>query len=253
MKTDELGQRMRGLEVYHALRVPAGAWTILRIDGCGFSKLTAQHFEKPFDERFSGCMVAAAQALAARFQAVYTYTESDEISLLLPRSSDIFDRELEKLVSITAGTASAAFSLAAGVAASFDSRVIVAPRTSQAIDYFRWRQSDAARCALNGWSYWTLRKAGESQAKATAALLGLSTAQKHELLFSRGVNFAELPAWHRRGIGLYMQTYEKSSIDARTGESVAARRKRLYVDRELPAKEAYGEWLKDHLLPQPVT
>jgi tRNA(His) guanylyltransferase len=41
-------------------------------------------------------------------------TESDEISILLPRDSDLFSRELEKLVSISAAVASATFTHAAG-------------------------------------------------------------------------------------------------------------------------------------------
>ena len=40
------------------------------------------------------------------------------------------------------------------------------PTEQLVVDYFRWRQSDATRCALNGWCYWTLRKAGRGVAEA---------------------------------------------------------------------------------------
>lgn len=244
MKTNVLEARMRSLESFHGLRVPDGAWIILRIDGCGFSRLTAQAFEKPFDERFSRCMVAAARLLVERFQAIYAYTESDEVSLLLPRDSNLYDREVEKLVSISAGVASAAFSFEAGRTAFFDSRAIVASRTTQAIDYFRWRQGDAGRCALNGWCYWTLRKSGASKADATQRLAGTSATQKHDLLFSSGINFAELPAWQRRGIGLFFRDYEKEANNPLTGAKVAALRRGLFVDRDLPIREGYSDLLR---------
>lgn len=242
MRTDTLAARMRRLEAFHTLRVPDGAWTILRVDGHGFTRLTAQHFEKPFDDGFSAAMIGAAQALIERFQGHYAYTQSDEISLLLPRDSRIFDREVEKLLSLTAGTASSAFSLATERLAVFDSRVIVASRTSQVIDYFRWRQSDAGRCALNGWCYWTLRKAGLSQATATARLHGSSRAEKLDLLALHGIRFEDLPASQRRGVGILRQSYEKSAVNLRSGAPVIARRQRLHVERELPDKEDYATW-----------
>ncbi|MEV5746589.1 tRNA(His) guanylyltransferase Thg1 family protein [Actinoallomurus sp. NPDC052308] len=55
----------------------------------------------------------------------YAYTESDEISVLLDRSSDLFGREVEKLVSMSASAATAAFTLAAGEPVHFDGRVWV--------------------------------------------------------------------------------------------------------------------------------
>ena len=248
MKTNDLGERMRRLEVFHGLRVPLGAWTIIRVDGCGFSRLTADEFAKPFDPRFSDAMVTAAQSLLKRFQGVYAYTESDEISLLLPRDANVFDREVEKLVSITAGLASAAFSLRVAIAAAFDSRVVVAARTQETIDYFRWRQSDAARCGLNGWCYWTLRQHGASQAAATRQLHGLSRSAKHDLLFDHGINFATLPGWQRHGIGLHWENYHKQAIDPRSQRPVLARRRRLVVDRDLPVKDAYEKWLREQII-----
>ena len=51
---------------------------------------------------------------------------------------------------------------------------------------FRWRSEDAHRNALNGHCYWRLRAEGLSVRAATKALLGLSVAQKNELLCQRG-------------------------------------------------------------------
>jgi tRNA(His) guanylyltransferase len=68
-------------------------------------------------------MRAAASALVEELGGLAAYTESDEISVLLHRDWDLFGREVEKLVSVSAGIASAAFTLTAGLAGHFDSRV----------------------------------------------------------------------------------------------------------------------------------
>ena len=114
MRPDELEGRMRQLEWFHSLRLLPGAWVILCLDGRGFSRFTEVRCEKPFDLSFHTWMTQTAQALLEEFQGVYAFTESDEISLLFPRDWGLFDREVEKVVSLSAGLASATFSLACG-------------------------------------------------------------------------------------------------------------------------------------------
>ncbi|OAI54373.1 tRNA 5'-guanylyltransferase [Planctomycetaceae bacterium SCGC AG-212-F19] len=244
MKRTDFEQDMRSREYFHALRFLPGAWIILRVDGHGFSRLTESRYEKPFDLTFHGCMVQTAQALLEQMGGLYAYTESDEISLLLPRDWALFDRELEKAISLSAGLASSTFSLASGVAAHFDSRAWLGTTDADVVDYFRWRQTDATRCALNGWCYWTLRQAGKSVAEATAALKQQTAAFKNELLFQRGINFNDVPTWQRRGVGLYWEGYDKEGYNPKLNQKVTARRRRIKVDRELPIKEAYGRLIQ---------
>jgi tRNA(His) 5'-end guanylyltransferase len=240
MRPDELDARMRSLEVYHSLRLPRGAWIVLRVDGRGFSRLTKTRFEKPFDPAFHEGMVQSAEALLEECQGLYAFTESDEISLLLPRAWDLYDRELEKAVSLSAGLASAAFSLASGVRGHFDGRALPCGTDDQIVDYFRWRQADAARCALNGWCYWTLRKSGRSVTEITAKLAGQGVAFKNELLFQAGINFKDVPAWQRRGTGLYREGFQREGYDPKRGQSVVVTRRRVKVDRDLPMGEDYA-------------
>ncbi len=244
MNPNELERRMRAGECFHTLRLPPGMWAVLRVDGRGFTRFTETRFEKPFDERFHGLMLGAAEALVEGLGGIYAYTESDEISLLLPRDWDLFDRELEKAVSLAAGIASAAFTHGCGEPAHFDGRVWLGADEEATLDYFRWRQADAGRCALNGWCYWTLRKEGASVAEATRELERKPVDWKNELLFARGINFAQLPSWQRRGSGVRFESFQKPGVNPKTGEETVATRRRLTVDRELPMREEYDAYLR---------
>jgi tRNA(His) guanylyltransferase len=245
MKTDELEERMRAMECFHSLRVAEGIFPVIRVDGRSFSRLTEASFEKPFDPKFHEAMVRTAEALLRETRGFYAYTESDEISVACPRQWDFFDRELEKIVSVTAAVAASTFSLAIGAPAVFDSRIIAAADEARVVDYFRWRQADAGRCALNGWCYWTLRKAGKGVQEATRLLDNKDVAFKNELLFKSGVTFAKVPSWQRRGTGLYWETVEKEGYNPKRKEKVVARRQRIRINEDLPAGEAYDQLLKE--------
>ncbi len=239
----DLETRQRAREWFHGMTALPGAWIVIRVDGRSFSRFTGERFDKPFDPRFSELMTTTAEALLTEFDGRYAYTESDEISVLLDPSFALFGRSVEKLVSLSAAVASAAFTHAAGEPAHFDSRLWLGNDTTDVLDYFTWRQADAARCALNGWCYWTMRKHGKTRAEATKALERTTTAAKNELLYAHGVNFNEVPAWQRRGVGLSWETYERPGYDPVRGVEVTATRRRVRVDRDLPMKDAY----RDHV------
>ena len=93
MKSDSLEDRMRRLECYHSMAVLPGAWMVIRVDGRSFTRLT-KVFEHPFDPKFHDYMVATALALLVEMGGLYAFTESDEISVLLPRETDLFGREI---------------------------------------------------------------------------------------------------------------------------------------------------------------
>jgi tRNA(His) 5'-end guanylyltransferase len=247
MTFDELDGKMRVFETAADFCVLPELFMVARLDGRGFTRLTKEvcQFAAPFDERFRDLMVATVESLmTCGFRVLYGYTESDEISLLFSADEMQFGRKLRKYNSTLAGEASARFSLFLGQVATFDCRVSQLPSVNLVVDYFRWRSEDAARNALNAWCYWTLRREGLTQADATAKLSGLSIAHKNELLFERGINFNDVPAWQKRGVGLYWEEYDKPARNPISGAEVVARRRRLTKDFELPKKDAYSEFVR---------
>ncbi|MCA9610804.1 MAG: guanylyltransferase [Myxococcales bacterium] len=250
MRFDELESRMRVFETASDVAVLPGIFMVARIDGRSFTHLTkVEHaFEAPYDERFRDCMVATTRRLMeCGFGVVYAYTQSDEISLLFGRDERTFGRKLRKYCSVLAGEASAAFTHALGSPAAFDCRVSQLPAEGDVVDYFRWRQEDAHRNALAGHCYWLLRRQGESDTEATRRLDGASVAARNELLFTNGIQFDRLPSWQKRGVGLYWERYEKVGTNPRTGLEVAATRRRIAVDLELPMKDAYDHFVRGML------
>lgn len=247
MKFDDLDKKMRIYETAADLCVLPGMFMVARIDGRSFTRLTKEvcQFEAPFDIRFRDLMVATTESLMnCGFKVLYAYTESDEISLLFGPSERVFGRKLRKYNSTLAGEASAQFSVRLGQAASFDCRISQLPSTELVVDYFCWRNEDAARNALNSWCYWTLRKQGLSQQQATKRLVGKSVSQKNEMLFQLGINFNEIPRWQKRGVGLYWENYEKISINPMTNTEAVARRKRIVTNDTLPMKSDYSAFVE---------
>jgi tRNA(His) guanylyltransferase len=246
MKFDELDEKMRVYETAHDLCVMPGIYMAARIDGRGFTRLTREthKFEAPFDEGFRDMMVATTEHLMnCGFRVIYGYTQSDEISLLFHQGENAFGRKMRKYDSILAGEASAKFALLLGAHAAFDCRISQLPTPELVRDYFRWRNEDAHRNALNGHCYWALRRDGASVPAATKQLEGMPVGEKNELLFQRGVNFNDVPRWQKRGVGLYWESYEKSAINPLTGQPVAAQRRRIKVDYELPMRDEYDAFI----------
>jgi tRNA(His) 5'-end guanylyltransferase len=253
MRHPDLDTRMRAFEAALDAAVPLGFQIVVRLDGRGFTRLTKDicAFETPFDARFRDLMITTSQHLMdAGFRVCFAYSESDEISLAIHPDEDAFGRKPRKWISILAGEASAAFSVALGQPAAFDARLSVLPGAEQVLDYFRWRMNDAARCCLNGHAYWLLREEGLSARAASERLLGMSRAAKHDLLFAHGINFDALPTWQKRGFGLYWDERRVSGIDPRTGEEREATRRVLKVDLDLPWKEAFEAKLRQWLSSQ---
>lgn len=250
MNFDELDKKMRIYEQSIDQCILPDMYLVARLDGRSFSQLTKEvcNFEAPFDVRFRDMMVnTVKQLMDCGFRVVYGFTESDEISLLFHKEENTFGRKVRKFNSILAGQASAAFSLQLGQAIAMDCRLAPLPSIEKVKDYFLWRQEDAHRNALNAHCYWMLRKEGMGAREATAQLDGKSISYKNELLFSRGINFDKLPAWQKRGIGVFWADVEKVGFNPITKQEVLTTRRELTVEYDLPLGQQYGDMVASFL------
>lgn len=178
------------------------------------------------------------------FNVIYGYTESDEISLLFHPNENLFGRKTRKYISILAGEASAKFSALPGSVGAFDCRLSELPNKKLVEDYFRWRNEDAHRNALNAHCYWRLRHDNVTVNQATSKIEGLSIAAKNELLFQYGINFNEVAAWQKRGIGLYWKNVKKEGFNPKTNEQVLVDKRILFTDLELPMRAEYNTFIQ---------
>jgi tRNA(His) guanylyltransferase len=206
-RADRLGDRMKGYEAVWAPRLPRGAPVVIRIDGKNFSKWTVG-LTKPEDATLSGVMQATTLALMEESGAVLGYSQSDEITLVLvaekasgPKSkagshgaSQIyFNGKVQKLASVLASVATAAFNVRAAEVglfrfgrpdgaperpfATFDARVFAVPDVEEAAEAVAWRMRDAVK---NGLSAVAQRYAGHD------VLHGLTRDQRLALIEANG-------------------------------------------------------------------
>jgi tRNA(His) guanylyltransferase len=246
MKFDDLDKKLRVYETAHDFCVLPGMYIVARIDGRSFTRLTKEthNFQAPFDDRFRDYMVETVKHLMnCGFNIIYGYSESDEISLLFDLNESAFSRKHRKYISILAGEASAKFSSLLGSVASFDCRLSELPNKQLVVDYFRWRNEDAHRNALNAYCYWKLRQDNYSKSEATKRIEKISTADKNELLFTYGINFNNIPNWQKRGIGLYWENATKEGYNPHKGEVVNVLKRQLKIEYELPMKEEYDKFI----------
>ncbi len=208
---DSLGDRMKGYEDAYRTYMTGRMPLILRIDGKAFHTYT-RGFIRPFDPDFSELMLKTTLALCDEIQGVkLAYWQSDEISLFITDYDTLttqapFDKNLQKLVSISASIATAAFNHEAAKAnsrrfeycledkfkpmACFDSRAFVLPH-AEVCNYFLWRQQDASRNSINS--------LGQSQF-SPKQLHGLCTDEVQEVLFKeKGINWNDSPTIQKRG------------------------------------------------------
>lgn len=196
---DIFGNRMKDFEQAEAGRKACPLLPVMiRLDGKGFSKWT-KGLERPYDERLSNIMVEVTKFLTEEFGASCSYTQSDEISMVL-YSSDynkelMYNGKFQKLASISASMATASFNLRAGEVfnkplAYFDSRVWTVPTLTEAANAFLWREQDATKNSISmaARHYYSHKQ-----------LHGKSGSEMQEMLHQKGVNWNDYPAFFKRG------------------------------------------------------
>ncbi|MHC1627020.1 MAG: tRNA(His) guanylyltransferase Thg1 family protein [Methanoculleaceae archaeon] len=210
---------------------------IIRLDGRAFHTLAVRMgLEKPYDTSFCRAMVEVCRQLISEsgLNPRWAYTFSDEISLYF---TDLpFGGRVEKLDSVSAAFAASALTgiLRPPVPLAFDARIIPAATPEFVRDYLINRQQEAWRNHINACCQHALISEGRSPGEAAAILKGMKSAGMHEMMFARGVNLAETPAWQRRGVMVRTVPVEVRGYNPITGREVIAERRRLTVETDLP-------------------
>ncbi len=240
---------MKECEIFSNLKVPCGSKIILRLDGRGFYRLSQLlKLQKPYDHHFVEAMVNTAKDIISEFSPTFIYTFSDEFNILL--DDILFAGRIEKLNSVFASFIATSFHQNLTKKRfkyypavdnenhkdlpliSFDSRII--PLPSELLNlYFRSRQDEAWRNCLNGYAYWTLRKEMDKE-EAMQYLMGLKSSGIHDLLFKKGINISEVPAWQRRGIGIYKEEAVIKGYNPLQEKEVYSTRKKIISNWDLP-------------------
>jgi len=253
---DDLGDRMKAdYEQRTRVLLPRRTYTIVRVDGKAFHQYT-RGLARPFDFELMADMDMTAIALCKEVTGcAFAYVQSDEISLLLtdfatPATEAWFDGSLQKIVSITASIATAAFNRARFVRsmrrklevgeealppegwetfpmAQFDSRAFTIPNPGEVASYFLWRQQDATRNSIS------MATRAEYPHEA---VVGKSTDAMQEMLWQRGINWNDYPDACRRG-RMIVRTKRCETITyrhKRTGEAQTADVERNFWQMEPP-------------------
>jgi len=217
MGTDGPGDRCKQLEMAEAgRRAMRGLPLLARLDGRAFHTFT-RDLRRPFDEAMSRCMIETTRTLIQKCSALVGYTQSDEITLAWYEPSQSasdyeFDGRFQKLTSVLAGLASVRFlqlvieQLPAKAAElpHFDCRVWQVPTLADAAEAFVWREDDATKNSITmaACAYYSDRE-----------LDGKHSAQKQEMLWQKGVNWSDYPAFFKRGTYLQRRTFERGLGD----------------------------------------
>jgi tRNA(His) guanylyltransferase len=165
MKNDIFGDRMKAYEKeFTSAYVSTDQILCVRIDGKGFSKFT-KSFKKPFDDRLSNAMIQTTKKLCAETHASFSFTQSDEITLIYTpgekASEYLFGGKVSKINSVLASMATYYFNydLAACVKvdkpAFFDCRAWAVPDLIEASNVLLWRVQDARKNSISSLFRWT--------------------------------------------------------------------------------------------------
>lgn len=211
--SDNLGDRIKGYEDTTRFQLLRRTPTIIRLDGRAFSTFTKclKHYDSsmgttPFSSKMHDVMSMTMLGVMAEMQnAVFGYTQSDEISILLRdwdkhETEQWFNGGIQKICSVSASAASVIFNhfFAEDVRkpetykdlAQFDARVFNLPE-AEVVNYMLWRQQDASRNSVQ-----MLGRFHFSQKQMHAKN---NNQVQDMLMLEKGVNWNDIPTWQKRG------------------------------------------------------
>jgi tRNA(His) 5'-end guanylyltransferase len=199
---DSLGDRIKEYESQTCgTRLLDRLPVVCRLDGKNFSRFT-KGLKRPYDERLSNLMVETTKYLVKETNANCGYHQSDEITLVWYsdsyKSKIYFDGRLFKMISDLAAMASVFFNRELPnylpekkhLMPRFDCRVFNVPTIQEAANTFLWRELDCTKNSISmaAQHYYSHKE-----------LEGKNSSDKQEMLFQKGVNWNDYPAFFKRG------------------------------------------------------
>jgi len=209
-------------------------WIVVRIDGCHFHKFSEVHeFVKPNDDRALNLMNLCAVAVLEKFceDIVFAYGVSDEYSFIVKKSSNLYQRRANKMVSAIVSFFTSTYVMRWNeffpqnelkYPPSFDGRAVCYPSTEILRDYLSWRQVD---CHINNQynsCFWKLVASGKSKREAQNSLKGGQLQKKIEEL---AIDYNKLPAMFRLGSSVYRDKVDTALIHKENGNSFESKGK----------------------------
>jgi len=247
MKSDNLGDRMKGYENVSKTKLLNRTPVIIRIDGKAFhtwTKVLSSVDDSlqvgPFSEIMHKCMVDTTQKLVENIQnAVLGYTQSDEITILLNdwktlTTDQWFGNSVQKMASVSASMATAYFNRAWESMfwsekippAMFDARVFNIPK-EEVTNNLIWRQQDATRnsiqmLARHYFSHKQLHKKNVSEIQDM-------------LMLEKGINWNDIDTWKKRGTCVVRGGVNEPMMGGPDGTwTIRAPHQRIEADEEIP-------------------
>lgn len=205
MSKDNLGDRIKNYENTEAgRRFMPGLPVCARLDGKCFHKFT-KGIEQPFDKEMRRVMIETTKYLVGETNAVFGYTQSDEISLIFYaddyKRSIFMDGRIQKMVSLLAAYCTVRFNeLAVEVWPKkfrtgcnlpvFDCRVFQLPNKVEATNAILWRVNDAVKNSVS---------MAASSVCSHKELDGKSNSERQDMLMAAGINWNDYPAIYKEG------------------------------------------------------
>ncbi|TKY64136.1 tRNA(His) guanylyltransferase 2 [Spatholobus suberectus] len=215
-------------------------WIVVRIDGCHFHRFSEIHeFVKPNDDRALNLMNSCAVTVIEKFwkDIVFAYGVSDEYSFVLTKTSNLYQRRANKIISAIVSFFTSTYVMRwkdffsqceLKYPPSFDGRAVCYPSTEILRDYLSWRQVD---CHINNQynsCFWKLVVSGKSKREAQHSLKGAQLQKKIEEL---AIDYNKLPVMYRQGSSVYRNKVDNVLIHQENGES----------------SESYGKAIVEHI------
>jgi tRNA(His) 5'-end guanylyltransferase len=80
---------------------------------------------------------------------------------------------------------------------------------------------------MQSYGFYTLVKEGVSEREASKRMHGMKFEDIHEMMWQRGINLGETPAWQRKGVFIYKKKVSKEGFDPVRQEKVMVTRTEL--------------------------